>query len=290
MQRKQQGKKIRNGWSYKMLNKYEIEKIAEENSQQIKIIEKDYLLEMILFLLQEYANDLIFKGGTALYKLYSLPRFSEDLDFTLNRKINTNKMTQNIMRKLQLAGISGRIKEVSIYRNQQNIRLELRGPLFDGNPQNANVITINLSMKEKTIYKANEERIYPKYRDIPSFNVSVMPLQEILAEKIRALFTREKPRDVFDIWFLLKRGASTTLHDVNKKLKLYKEKFSKEKFIEKIENKRKAWNMDLKGVIKDKLPDFNIIKKEIVEHINELIKNRHKKEKFVPLILKHRNL
>ncbi|MDP1694646.1 MAG: nucleotidyl transferase AbiEii/AbiGii toxin family protein [Candidatus Woesearchaeota archaeon] len=256
-----------------MLNREEIEKIARERGQQANIIEKDYLLEMVLFLLQEYGKNLIFKGGTALYKLHSLPRFSEDLDFTLKGKIDTDKVIKTVMRKLQLAGISGRVKEVSVYGNQQNIRLELRGPLFDGNPHNANVITINISMKEKPIYDGNEERIYPKYRDIPSFTVVVMPLQEILAEKIRALFTREKPRDVFDIWFLCEKGVSTSLRDVNKKLKLYKEKFSREKFIEKIEDKRKAWEMDLKVLMNGKLPDFNNIKKEIVDHSDNLVKD-----------------
>jgi len=209
-----------------MLNREEIEKIARERGQQASIIEKDYLLEMVLFLLQEYGKNLIFKGGTALYKLYSLPRFSEDLDFTLKGKIDTDKVTKTIMRKLQLAGISGRVKEVSVYGNQRNIRLELRGPLFDGNPRNANVITINISVREKPIYNGNEEKIYPKYRDIPSFTVVVMPLREILAEKIRALFTREKPRDVFDIWFLCEKGVSTSLQDINKKLKI-KEKLGR---------------------------------------------------------------
>ena len=256
-----------------MLNKEEIEKIARERGEQPKIIEKDYLLEMLLFLLGDYGKELVFKGGTALYKLHSLPRFSEDLDFTLARKIDTDKATRGIMRKLEQAGIFGRIKELSVYGSQQNIRLELRGPLFDGNPSNANVITINISMKEKPIYNAVEERIYPKYKDIPSFVVSVMPLQEILTEKIRALFTREKPRDVFDIWFLVKKGASTSLQDVNKKLKLYKEKFTKEKFIEKIEEKRKAWEMDLKFLIKGSLPGFNEIKKEIVENVDRLVKS-----------------
>lgn len=256
-----------------MLNRKEIERIAKERSEQPRIIEKDYLLEMLLFLLQDYGKELFFKGGTALYKLHSLPRFSEDLDFTLAGKIDTDKITQILMRKLERAGISGRIKELSLYGSQQNIRLELRGPLFDGYPSNANVITINISMKERPIYEAVEERIYPKYRDIPSFVVSVMPLQEILAEKIRALFTREKPRDVFDIWFLVKKGASTSLQDVNKKLKLYREKFTKEKFIEKIEEKRKSWEMDLKFLINGSLPGFNEIKKEIVDNVDRLVRN-----------------
>ena len=138
-----------------MLNREEIERIAKERGDQAKIIEKDYLLEIILFLLQEYEKNLVFKGGTALYKLYSLNRFSEDLDFTLIKKIDAEKLTRMIMKKLKQIGVLGRVKETSLYRNQQNIRFELRGPLFDGNPNTTNLITINISMKEKPIYKPN---------------------------------------------------------------------------------------------------------------------------------------
>ena len=46
-----------------MLNRIEIERIAGEKGEQAKIIEKDYLLEMILFLMEEYGKNLIFKGG-----------------------------------------------------------------------------------------------------------------------------------------------------------------------------------------------------------------------------------
>ena len=255
-----------------MLNREEIDRIAKEKKEQAKIVEKDYLLEMVLYILQEYGKSLVFKGGTALYKLYSLNRFSEDLDFTLKEKIDTDKLAQIMMRKLQQVGITGRIKEKSAYRNQQNIRLELRGPLFDGNPHNTNIITINISMKEKPIYKSQEERIYPQYRDIPSFTVQVMPLTEIFAEKIRTIFTRDKPRDVYDVWYLMKKGVHITVRDINRKLKLYRLKYNRENLIEKIEEKRKSWDLDLRGLIKGKLPDFDIIKKEIIEQIG-LIKD-----------------
>jgi predicted nucleotidyltransferase component of viral defense system len=255
-----------------MLNRDEIERIAKDKNEPAKITEKDYLLEIVLFLLQAHGKDLVFKGGTALYKLYSLNRFSEDLDFTLHGKINTEKAINDVMKKLERAGINGRIKEISSYRNQENIHLELRGPLFDGNPQNATIIAINISMKEKPLYEAKEEYIYPKYRDIPAFNVFVMPLNEILAEKIRALFTRDKPRDVYDIWFLLKKGVHVTLADVNKKLKLHNERFTREKFIEKIEDRRKSFDIDLRALIKTKLPDFNSVKEDLIENINSLIR------------------
>ena len=58
-----------------MLEREEIIKIAREKNEQEKIVEKDYLLELLLFIIEENSKELIFKGGTALYKFYSLPRF-----------------------------------------------------------------------------------------------------------------------------------------------------------------------------------------------------------------------
>src|SRR3989344_4890922 len=121
-----------------MLEKQEIIRIAKIKGLSIKNTEKDYLLESILHVLyMEAGRKFIFKGGTALYKLYSLNRFSEDLDFTLKQgKIDIGILFNKIISRLKDIGVNGRIKELSDYRNQKNVRLELRGPLFDGNPAN----------------------------------------------------------------------------------------------------------------------------------------------------------
>ncbi|MEK6845352.1 MAG: nucleotidyl transferase AbiEii/AbiGii toxin family protein, partial [Nanoarchaeota archaeon] len=66
-----------------MLRKDELAKIAEAKHLSLFNAERDYLLEVILFALYtNMKNELIFKGGTAMYKVYKLNRFSEDLDFT----------------------------------------------------------------------------------------------------------------------------------------------------------------------------------------------------------------
>ncbi len=220
---------------------------------------------MVLYIIsQEVGSKLVFKGGTALYKFYSLNRFSEDLDFTLGSKIDIAKLLEKIIQKLKAVGTTGRIKELSEFRNQKNIRLELKGPLFDGNPNNLSVISVNISLKEKPIEQSEQRTIFSQYTDIPSFNVFLMPLNELFAEKIRAVLTRDKARDVYDIWFLLNKGAEFKIEFVNKKLRLYGKKFSKSEFIEKIEEKRKSWGLDLKDLILGDLPKFDFAKERIL--------------------------
>jgi len=248
-----------------MLEKEEIRRIANIKGLSIKNTEKDYLLEIALFALyNEAGKDLAFKGGTALYKLHSLNRFSEDLDFTLaSHRIKINELFAKIIRRFSNIGINGRIKEIADYKSQKNIKLELKGPLFDGNPKNICLISVNISLREKPLYKLEQRKVFSQYADIPAFDVFIMTINELLAEKVRALFTRDKARDVYDIWFLLNKGAHLSIKDVNNKLKLYNKKFSNRLFIEKIDEIEKSWATDLKGLIIGELPDFIRIKKEI---------------------------
>lgn len=252
-----------------MLERQEIERVAGIKRLNAKNAEKDYLLELLLFLLaSETGKKLVFKGGTALYKLYSLNRFSEDLDFTLDTaKFAVEKLFTKIMRKMKNIGVTCRIKSIEDYANQKNIKLELKGPLFDGNVKNASVLSVNISVKEKPLYEPEPRKIFPQYPDIPTFDVFVMPLNEMFAEKIRALLTRNKARDVYDIWFLLSKGAKLDTNVVNKKLKKYGLLFSRKDFMVKLDEKEKSWKPDLVGLVIGELPDFKSVKKSILESI-----------------------
>lgn len=252
-----------------MLEKQEIERIAEIKRLSVKSAEKDYLLELLLFLLvAESGKKLVFKGGTALYKLHSLNRFSEDLDFTLDSaKLDVEAIFRTIMRKLNGIGVDGRIKEIEGYSNQKNIKLELRGPLFDGNVKNISVLSVNISLKEKPLQEPEQRKIFPQYPDIPAFDVFVMPLNELFAEKVRALLTRNKARDVYDVWFLLSKRTKLNVTEVNKKLKKYRMSFSRKDFMAKLDEKEKSWKSDLGGLVIGELPDFGVVRKSVLEMI-----------------------
>ncbi len=250
-----------------MIEREELLRIAKIKGLSPKNSEKDYLLEIMLFILgQVMGKKLIFKGGTALYKLQSLNRFSEDLDFTLNSsKIKIERLTQTLLQKLKDVEINGKVKEVDDYQTQKNIKLELKGPLFNGDVKTLSLITLNISLKEKPVFEPEQRILFSQYPDIPSFSVFVMPLPEMLAEKVRAIFSRNKARDVYDLWFLVQKGGKADIHLINKKLRLYKEQFEQDKFMEKIDEKRNSWEMDLGGLILGNLPEFNQVRKDLLK-------------------------
>jgi len=94
-----------------------------------------------------------------------------------------------------------------------------------------------------------------------------MDEEEILAEKVRAIMTRNKPRDVFDLGFILKRGAKFQLEFINKKLEYYKEQFEMKRFIDKLKEKENIWEKEMRNYVKD-VPEFKTILKEITNAIN----------------------
>lgn len=248
-----------------MIKKEELARIAEAKRLTIKNAEKDYLLELLLFAISSDSGDsLVFKGGTALYKFYSLNRFSEDLDFTANaRRIDIAGIVKLSLRKLSALGVEGK-SQIESFGNETNARLFFKGPLYDGSKESMAFIAVNCSMREKPL-TAKKELFVPSYRELPSFDVFVMGAEEILAEKVRAIFTRNKARDAYDLWFLLKRGIVPDMRMINRKLKLHKLSFSLPDFMRKIDEKEGFFKTDLAGLMIGDVPDFRKIREEIKE-------------------------
>src|SRR3989344_3550241 len=70
-----------------IINLDQLRIIAGQRKLNIIMIEKDYLVTLLLYLIKDVPG-IYFKGGTALNKLYlNHKRLSEDLDFSLTRNI-----------------------------------------------------------------------------------------------------------------------------------------------------------------------------------------------------------
>jgi predicted nucleotidyltransferase component of viral defense system len=88
----------------------------------------------------------------------------------------------------------------------------------------------------------------------------------MLAEKVRAIFARGKPRDLYDLWFFLKRDSADP-NLINKKLRLCKMKFDAEKLTRCIEAMSRRWEVDLKDLVIGSLPSFKEVKTDVVESL-----------------------
>lgn len=253
-----------------MLESNELSEIARLKRLTPVNAERDYLQELLLFgLYSEVGPELVFKGGTCLYKLHKLSRFSEDLDFTLAKRIDLEEAVQRAVGGLRFLRVSGSVKEVKKHRREMNFRLLFRGPLYRGSRESLCLVPMNVSLRERVILDPERVTISPVYREIPSFDVFSMRAEEMLAEKVRAIFAREKPRDLYDMWFLFRKGVKLDSNLVGRKLRVYGMKFDVKKFADHVERMAKLWEVDLKNLVIGELPEFGAVRESVIKGIEQ---------------------
>lgn len=230
--------------------------------------EKDYIQDiMLLSISKNTKNEFVFKGGTCLYKFHKLDRFSEDIDFTLRGEADIDNLIKKIIADLMSFGIGAEIKNRRDILNSIMLTIRTKGPLYRGTNQSLSSIGIDINLKSSIDTEPMPVRYSSLYPDIPPFSLLIMQEKEILAEKIRAILTRTKARDVYDLWFLLDKGVKFDLDLVKEKLGYYKQEWNLKEFSSKIEMKETIWKTELKPTLSN-IPDFRGVKKYILENIS----------------------
>jgi predicted nucleotidyltransferase component of viral defense system len=137
----------------------------------------------------DLASILGFKGGTALYFFYGLPRFSVDLDF-------------NLIDLSQKEFVFGRIKKI----------LKRHGTVKDDClKKNTIFLLLSYGEPERNIKVEISLLRFPNEYEMKQYlglSLLVMKKEYMFAHKIVALAERKgiASRDIFDIWFFLKNG------------------------------------------------------------------------------------
>lgn len=246
-----------------MISKEELMEYTKSRGiQNIGFGELDYFQNIFLFIISKnFANEIIFKGGTALYKCFGLDRFSEDLDFNVIKETNLDKIEKGLKSfKLDYE------KEEKSFERSKKISFKIKGPLYNGSRNSLCKIELDFSLREEVDLKPLTKKIGAFMEEIPSFEILVMNQKEILAEKFRTILTRKKARDVYDIYFLFNEGIKIDFNLVNKKLKYYSKEYNKKEFIEKLKEKEEVWQTEMSRLI-NKFPSFKEVLKSLEKSI-----------------------
>lgn len=227
-----------------MLDRNEIEKYGPPGFHLAQK-EKDYVQHWILSFLSRSGFGGVFKGGTCLQKVFGLPRYSEDLDFTLNDAAEPD--LEAISAYISSAGFSGLVWKKESSTNSTSAKLRYRGPLYAGSSISEGTVILEFSKREKTIQKAIPVVIIPPYPDLLPYQVLSMSLEEITAEKIRAIMTRSSARDLFDLYFLLHKKTGLNRKLIQAKLKYYEIDYSCANFEKSIAKLRVLWKKEIKA-------------------------------------------
>lgn len=250
-----------------MIKKEELLRIASLKGLPPRFAELDYLQDIALLgIYREFGHKLVFKGGTCLYKLYQLNRFSEDLDFTAEKGFKPKDFFARLPSLFSLFNINCSVK-VESFQHTINVYLEINGPLYDGRKESRSRLILNISSRERTFFPPRRIPYASLYQEIRPFDLYAMKETEILAEKVRAVHQREKARDVYDLWYLLtikKIPIDFTL--VQKKLSYINLKFSKDIFFKKVQETKNSWQTDLPTLLAGRLLPFSQAEEEIKQH------------------------
>ena len=238
-----------------MISINDINRFAKTNRLKPYQQEKNYIQTAILASIYTALTDeIIFKGGTALFFFYGLDRFSEDLDFTQIKQYDQKKFKKTISDMLNLINISHELK-IDKSLKGKNLKVKAIGPLFRG-PRSESFVNIEISERNDILLSPEIKEIVPIYDDLRPFTVPVMKKEEILAEKVRALMTRGTARDLYDLAYLIKKGVSLDHKLINKKLSYYKKTYDKEEFIQKVKSIEALWQSELHGLVQ-KTPSYD---------------------------------
>ncbi|MCY4491063.1 MAG: nucleotidyl transferase AbiEii/AbiGii toxin family protein [Thaumarchaeota archaeon] len=247
----------------------EIKSLGAKHGVFTETIQKDYVATILLFVISEFSkiSEMVFKGGTALKKIYfPETRFSEDLDFTCNSDIS-NELESLLKKKINHLDVNfTKVKKMETGKYSRKYSVKYLN--YNDYPSS---IKIDLSLREKVIRNVETLPIQHFYSlENGNFSIPSMSIEEIMAEKIRALAYAQKPRHLYDLWYLFEQGIKLDKSLVNTKLSFYKE-FSLDKIKEGINKMKTEWDVDLNPLLPT-VPSFDKVSKNVIQNIEASMK------------------
>lgn len=279
-----------------MISYLQAQRLASQAGVPVEIIEKDYLIELLLFYLSrdEYLNEtLIFRGGTSLKKIYFQDyRFSEDLDFLV--AVRPKEVIAAYPDPESWDLVPNQISFKEIERKSENLlnkisadypfRLTQKPEINSDHIQSFINYDIIPEIKVEKMLKVDilKDAVVPghNFRTIlfsyeefkkDTCGIRTYNLESVVSDKIsRILDVDKEARDIYDLWYLLKTDIN--IGKVKEELinrfgyKIYLTNILTE--IKK-EAYRRNWQIRLTYQIAN-LPDYDIV----INELTELIKSK----------------
>jgi predicted nucleotidyltransferase component of viral defense system len=207
-----------------------LQALAREKVVRLDILEKDYALSYLLVALAEtpdFGDQIVLKGGTALRKFYYPGyRFSEDLDYSTVRLGPLAEGAHTM--GLTIQRMTGLLQERGPFAVQfEPLTLRLPHPgdqlaylvrvQFPYHRQPLCRLKVEITTDEPILLPLKSRPVLHEFPEPLEAMVSVYALEEIVAEKLRALLqVREKLaergwgasrvcRDYYDLWYVFQR-------------------------------------------------------------------------------------
>lgn len=185
-----------------MLTQTDTNKFASQyQTTTDNVIKEHYqILVLDIFNKKGVFNHLIFKGGTALRLAYNSYRFSEDLDFSIDKPFSFQQF-QELLNSIPLTLQESNIQDLDNKKYTYFSRIVF----------NIEYKPVPIGIKIEVNKGDHQVIATPAIVQSPFNNLSpivrVANLESILQDKIQILEeqTRRQPRDLFDAWFITQK-------------------------------------------------------------------------------------
>lgn len=263
-----------------MISRTRLRQLARELDVRLGYAEKDYVNSWILWGVYtgSYGENLLFKGGTALSKLYfpEMWRYSEDLDFGVEGQYRGSR--DDLEAALDAASrASGIGFEVTKHRELRvegypthYVSVDIQ---YDAILDQQNSTSLDVMIDEHVEFSPVEH--VHEYEDVPEFEMQAYSLEEIFAEKLRALYQRDRARDHYDLYRILTEVGV----DDSVVLPAFQSKCKHEDLeidlgggvpAEKRGGIRDGWNSTLPALVAD-TPDLDEVHETIESYLESLV-------------------
>lgn len=179
--------------------------LAENLSKKLQININNIVREYWeMFVLNELygsslADALIFKGGTALRLIHNSPRFSEDLDFSLLKKMDFEKF-KDIIETAAASQPELSVKQIYSKKNTYFALIKFKQDYL------SQTLSIKVEVSKRKLPTQKNKIFELLAASSPASNlkplIRVFTLKQMFKDKLMALNTRKKARDLFDFWFI----------------------------------------------------------------------------------------
>jgi predicted nucleotidyltransferase component of viral defense system len=204
---------------------------------------KDYIQDVVLHLLYKKKPDIVFRGGTCIWKVYKGDRFSEDLDMRADSPLKN--VSEYLVKELEYLGFTARIIKKKETANMVFLKLGIASLAH----RREITLSVEILTAEKASERTEKATLYSPYPDIPPIEVMVPAPAEIVADKVSAICARDKPRDVHDLYILLRQGVKVDRKLLTQRVPGFSPQFLRKK----MEEKQKHWR-SLEPLVVTKLP------------------------------------
>lgn len=240
-----------------MITKAELHHVASAEGLRFDQVEKDYVILWILYALSQKAfspKGWLFKGGTCLrHCYYPGYRFSEDIDFSCLPAVCNLDEAQTLLNHIAVwvqerSGIFLTNKPVNTIPGDFQVEIPVEFNRGGARRQKLPSVKIHLTFDEPILTEAAIRSVRPQYSDLSDFEMSCYSKEEIIVEKMRALLQQltkwPRPRDLYDLWFILCQSGESFQPEVLRNL-----------FFQKC--KARQIQPDLKELISENLKEWN---------------------------------